>query len=76
MEGGGHLLNEYHDNIDDSDVVNCPGDVLGFIEQRFGVAYIVAHLDAPQKKEKFTFGKSKQGFSSSVSSLKGTESYL
>ena len=48
-----NLLNKYHCYINNSNIINGPGDVFGFIKKRFGVADIVAHLDAPQKKQKF-----------------------
>lgn len=50
-------LDEDHDNVDEGDVVDGPHDVLRLVEERLGVANIVAHLDAPQQEDELSFGE-------------------
>ena len=48
-----NLLNEYHTYVDQSYVIDSPGYILGFIEKRFGISYVITDFDSPQKEKKF-----------------------
>lgn len=54
MRLDGNSLECNHRAIDQSNVINCVADQARFIEQRFGVPYIITYTNTPRKKQNFT----------------------
>lgn len=50
-----NLLYQNHNHIDHGDVINSPGDIFRFIEQRFSITNIVANFYTPEQEKEFAF---------------------